>query len=109
MPRDQTPERKKEKERERGDRYRITVARRKGADAEPLRWSRRPRFAPLQRSPGCDARGAVQGPDMEKGQPNEETESRRRSTRPLRRADEHHHREARGGSAPVEEALGSQE
>jgi len=35
--------------------YRIAVTRGKGADAEPLRWSRRPRFAPLRRAPGCDA------------------------------------------------------
>src|SRR5271166_637213 len=54
----------------------------------------------MRRARGCS------GPRMEKGQPNEETEARRRSARPLRRADEHHHRETRGWSAPLEEALG---
>src|SRR5271165_4491086 len=57
----------------------------------------------MRRARGCS------GPEMERGQSNEETESRRRSARPLRRADEHHHREARGWSAPLEEALGPQE
>jgi antirestriction protein ArdC len=51
---------KRREEKERKSRYRIAVTRRKGADVEPLRWARRPRFAPLQRAPGCDARGAVQ-------------------------------------------------
>src|SRR5271154_3424617 len=54
----------------------------------------------MRRVRGCS------GPEMERGQSNEETEARRRSARPLRRADEHHHREARGWSAPLEEALG---
>ena len=57
----------------------------------------------MRRARGCS------GPDMEKGQPNEETQARRRSARPLRRANQHYHREARDGRAPLAEALGPQE
>src|SRR5271154_6791322 len=97
----------------------------KGArEKEPLSHRRRPpqgcerRAASLGSSsslralaPGSGMRRArgCSGPGMERGQPNEETESRRSSARPLRRIDEHHHREARGWSAPLEEALGPQE
>src|SRR5271166_5274197 len=57
---------------------------------------------PCARLRECDARGAVQCPDMEKGQPNENTEEGRRSARPLRRSDEHDRREARRRGAPLE-------
>ena len=61
--------RREEEEKRRRDRYRIAVARRKGADAEPLRWARCPRFAPLQRVPRCDARGAVHVQEWRKDSP----------------------------------------